>query len=149
MSSKKNSKSSSMDTLKQFVALREQLQKEKVQLEAKLIEINRVLSATEGSEDFVETFDKPEKLSPASPRVPRAPRSTGRAKRAPRAKNSISLREAVLQATEAKPLTAQEILETVKANGYKFTAKNPINSLRTLLYSDKSFKNTGGKFGPA
>jgi hypothetical protein len=50
---------------------------------------------------------------------------------------------------EAKILSKPEILETIAKTGYKFTAKNPMNSLNTLLYSDKAFKNTGGKFGPA
>jgi hypothetical protein len=66
-----------------------------------------------------------------------------------RAQNSVSLREAVLNATKAKPLSRQEILASVQSAGYVFTAKDPLNSLSTLLYTDKGIKNHGGKFGPA
>jgi hypothetical protein len=51
--------------------------------------------------------------------------------------------------TKAKPLSKPEILTAVSKSGYVFTAVNPMNSLNTLLYSDKAFKNHGGKFGPA
>jgi len=43
-------------------------------------------------------------------------------------------------------LSRTELLDAVLKLGYKFTASNPLNSLSTLLYSDKSFKNSNGKF---
>ena len=55
----------------------------------------------------------------------------------------------VLEATKNKPLTRQEILDAVLNAGYKFVAKDPLNSLSTLLYTAKEIKNFGGKFGPS
>ncbi|MCI0534319.1 MAG: winged helix-turn-helix domain-containing protein [Verrucomicrobiales bacterium] len=61
----------------------------------------------------------------------------------------MSLKAAVTQVTEDKALTKAEILAAIKKLGYKFTAKDPVNSLNTVLYSKKAFKNQGGKFSPA
>ena len=40
----------------------------------------------------------------------------------------MSLAEAVLTATKAKPLSKPEILTAIEKLGYKFTAKSPLNS---------------------
>ena len=61
----------------------------------------------------------------------------------------MSLKEAVLTVTKAKPLSKPDILAAVAKLGYQFTAKSPMNSLNTLLYTDKQIKNSDGKFGPA
>ena len=53
------------------------------------------------------------------------------------------------RATKAKPLSKPDILVAVEKAGYVFSAKSPMSSLNTLVYSDKSFKNVDGKFGPA
>ncbi len=112
------------DPLKQFTALRDSLSKRKAVLEAELARINAALGAA--SADL----------------------TTGGG-RSVRAQNSLSLKEAVLAATKSKPLTKPEILDAVAKLGYKFSAKDPMNSLNTLLYTDKQIKNNGGKFGPA
>lgn len=109
------------DPLKQFTALRESLSKRKAVLEAELARINAALGSTQTT------------ISGSRARV----------------RNSQSLKEAVLAATKSKPLTKHEILEAVAKLGYRFSAKDPINSLNTLLYTDQSIKNHGGKFGPA
>ena len=67
-------------------------------------------------------------------------------RRGKRAKNAMSLKEAAVKSIGSKTLSRQEILDGVLEAGYKFTAKKPLNSLSTLLYTDKAFKNTGGKF---
>ena len=121
------------DPLKQYVSLRESLLKKKAALETELAQINKALAV--------------------EPAAPAAPVKAGRKAAAPvkrkRAKNEMSLKEAVVAATKAKPLAKADILTTISKAGYAFTAKSPMNSLNTLLYSDKSFKNHGGKFGPA
>lgn len=130
------------DPLKAFVSLRDSLLKRKTSLETELAKINKALAV------------EPAAATPAvraATKAP-APKAKTAARPAPgnkRAKNSMSLKQAVLDATKAKVLSKPEILETIAKTGYKFTAKNPMNSLNTLLYSDKAFKNTGGKFGPA
>ncbi len=120
------------DPLKQYVALRESLLKRKATLEAELAKIYAALGE-----------------SSASAAVPSAAVRAAKTGRK-RAKNSLSLKAAALQVIAEKPLTKPEILKAVAKLGYEFTAKDPMNSLNTLLYSDKAFKNEGdGKFGPA
>lgn len=110
-----------------YVALREALAKEKTALEARLAAIN---AALEGK-------------APAAAGKP-GPKPGPRSRK--RAKNEMSMKEAVVKALAAKPLSRTELLQAVLKLGYKFTAKDPLNSLSTLLYSDKSIKNTDGKF---
>lgn len=132
--------------LKQFVSLREQLLRDKAELEARLAEINKALgvvtAAPVAAVPSQEVGGKPARAKRAArAAAPAAPRK--------RAKNTIALRDAVLQVTKSKPLSRQEILEAVQGLGYVFAAKDPLNSLSTLLYTDKGIKNHGGKFGPA
>lgn len=119
------------DPLKQYVSLRESLLKRKATLEAELAKINSALGEA-------------------------APAKASAAKAAPvrtrkRAQNSVSLKAAVSDVIKSKPLTRPEILKAVEKAGYTFTAKDPLNSLNTLLYSNKKvFKNFGdGTFGLA
>ncbi len=141
-----------IDKLKQYVSLREQLLRDKAELESRLAEINKALGAVSSntppataSAPAVKRGRKPAAAATAAAPTAKAAKA-GAGKRA---KNTVSLREAVLAATKAKPLARQEILTAVQAAGYKFAAKDPLNSLSTLLYTDKGIKNYGGKFGPA
>ena len=71
------------------------------------------------------------------------------AKKAPakRAKNKTTLKDVVLQVTKGKALDAKQIFEEAKKAGHKFGGKNPMNSIRVLLYTNKKlFKNNKGKF---
>ncbi len=121
------------DPIQRFVALRQQLQKEKTKLEGRLAEINRALG------DAVSQVPSPS-----------LPSSSGQKPRTGRIKNSISLPKAVIQVTSAKPLTKNEILEAVQQLGYKFITSNPIRSLNPNLYGKNSkVRNVDGKFGPA
>lgn len=147
------------DRLKQFVSLRDQLLRDKAELEARLSEINRALGAVSASAgapvEAPRRGRKPGRKPGAKPgrkpgRKPGPKPADGAPKmRGNRAGNTISLRDAVKQVTKDKPLSRQEILDAVQAIGYKFKAKDPLNSLSTLLYTEKSIKNHGGKFGPA
>lgn len=127
------------DPLKQFVVLRESLLSRQAELQAELKSINEAL----GVAGVAVAAAVP---AVAAKRRGRAPGTRGGGRRA---KNSISLKEAVLTVTKAKPLAKPEILSAVAKLGYKFAAKDPMNSLNTLLYTDKQIKNHGGKFGPA
>jgi hypothetical protein len=138
------------DKLKQFVSLREQLLRDKADLEARLSEINKALGAVTGAAAAPVVASAPAAKrgrKPSAPKAATAPAAKPAGRK--RAQNSVSLREAVLNATKAKPLSRQEILVAVQSAGYVFTAKDPLNSLSTLLYTDKGIKNHGGKFGPA
>lgn len=166
------------DKLKQFVTLREQLLKDRAELEARLVEINEALGAVSGPLAAVPVAPvaavvpvvaavkgKPGRkkkvvLAPApAPAAAPAPAKLAKAVKlakpvkvrrgGKRAKNEMSLRDAVLAVTKSRPLARQEILVGVQNLGYVFSAKDPLNSLSTLLYTDKGIKNYGGKFGPA
>jgi len=134
------------DPLKEFVNLRNALLKRKRDLESELLHINRAL------EFEIASVPSPTRAAKAvAPAAVATPAKAGRRAKVggKRARNEVSLKEAVLTATKAKPLTRPEILAAIIKTGYKFSAKNPMNSLNTLLYSDKGFNNHGGKFGPA
>ncbi len=123
--------------IKKYVSLRDAFVKEKADLEARLAEINAALGGGDTS------------VSKGRGRKPgRAAASAKVKRRGKRARNAISLKDAVLKVTAKKPLGRKEILDGVVKAGYKFTAKNPLNSLNTLLYTTKGIKNFGGKFGP-
>jgi FtsZ-interacting cell division protein ZipA len=70
-------------------------------------------------------------------------------KKAPakKVKNKLSLKQVALAVTKGKALDAKQILEAAKKAGHKFSGKNPLNSLRVMLYTNKkAFKNNKGKF---
>lgn len=115
-----------IDSLKTFARMREKLAADKARIEARLQEINAALGFA---------------YAPRPTPVPRATRS----------RNSLSLRKAVIQVTTGKPMTKEEILSAVAKLGYRFTAKNPVNSLNVVLYGSKNpkFKNDDGRFSPA
>ncbi len=74
------------------------------------------------------------------------------AKKAPakKAKSKVSLKQVALEVTKGKALDAKQILEEAKKAGHKFLGKNPLNSLRVMLYTNKkAFKNNKGKFTAA
>ena len=74
------------------------------------------------------------------------------AKKAPakKVKNKLSLKQVALAVTKGKALDAKQILGASKKAGHKFSGKNPLNSLRVMLYTNKkAFKNNKGKFTAA
>jgi len=74
------------------------------------------------------------------------------AKNAPakKVKNKLSLKQVALAVTKGNALDAKQILEAAKKAGHKFSGKNPLNSLRVMLYTNKkAFKNNKGKFTAA
>lgn len=121
--------------LKQFAALREAMLNRKVEIENELSALNAALGGPGESRPPVA---KPVKAAFA--KVPKGPRK--------RAENALSLLEAVLNVTKEKPLSKPDILIAVGKLGYTFSAKSPLNSLNTLLYTNKGIKKTDGKFGP-
>ena len=51
--------------------------------------------------------------------------------------------------TRSRPLSKPEILQAVQKIGYKFTTKDPLNSLNAMLYAPANkFRNQNGRFGP-
>jgi len=79
--------------------------------------------------------------------VKKAPKKAAKKAPAKKVKNKVSLKQVALAVTKGKALDAKQILEAAKKAGHKFSGKNPLNSLRVMLYTNKkAFKNDKGKF---
>lgn len=120
------------NTLDKFIKLRQSLANEKDALEARLKQIEEALAGN----------------VPAEAPAPK-PAKPARTKRPKRLKNPMSLRKAIIQVTTGAPMTKEEILAAVEKLGYRFSSKNPVGSLNSVLYAKKQFKNEDGKFSPA
>jgi len=125
-----------LDNLKRYIDLRDSLVREKTALQERLAQLNAALAQDEASNQT------PQSDSAAQGRPQRAVARRGRTPA-----GGLSLREAVLRATSQRPMTKEEILEAVKALGYKFSTDNPLNSLGVILYGKRPrFKNDHGRF---
>jgi FtsZ-interacting cell division protein ZipA len=79
--------------------------------------------------------------------VKKAPKKATKKAPAKKVKNKLSLKQIALAVTKGKALDAKQILRAAKQAGHKFSGKNPLNSLRVMLYTNKkAFKNNKGKF---
>src|SRR5690242_21674294 len=106
-----------IDPLQQYAKLKQQLLQERAQLQARLNEITQVLGD--------ETAPGPS----ASP-APAAPEPTSpRRGRRPAAGNTMSLKDAVLRALAHGPVARKDLVKAVEGVGYKFTTRNPLNSI--------------------
>ena len=77
----------------------------------------------------------------------KAPKTAAKKAPAEKVKNKLSLKQVALAVTKGKALDAKQILGAAKTAGHKFSGKNPLNSLRVMLYTNKkAFKNNKGKF---
>ena len=82
--------------------------------------------------------------------VKKAPKRPAKKAPAKKAKNKVSLKQIALAVTKSKALDAKQILEAAKKKGHRFSGKNPLNSIRVMLYTNKkAFKNNKGKFTAA
>ena len=114
------------NTLKRFVALRDEILSEREQIVIRLREVDAVL----GSMGF------------RAGALFYGPRTT-----TGRIRNEMSLKEAVLKVIDGKALTKHQILDAVLALGYQFSTDDPLNSLGVILYGkNPRFKNEHGKF---
>jgi len=88
---------------------------------------------------------------PTKKAAKKATKKAARKAPARKAKNKRSLKDIVLNVSKGKALTAAQILEAAKKAGHKFSGKNPMNSLRVMLYTNKkAFKQPSkGKFTAA
>jgi hypothetical protein len=119
-----------IDPLTRYLQLQEVLKKQKETLEARLAQIKKALAGLNAA--------------PPAAMASRPGRRGGR-----RLPNKMSLREAIVRATSARPLTKEEILSAVQRLGYRFSTDKPLASVCTILYSNRQFKNVNGRFSPA
>ena len=122
-----------IDPIQQYKKLRQELLRESGHLTAKLADIEATLNDSEST---------PVRKTP----VTTAPRAKSKTRRG-RGGNATSLKQGVIEVLAEKTLTKSEILAGVQENGYKFTSKNPANSLGVILYGkDPKFNNDKGNF---
>ena len=120
-----------LDALKQFSQLRNTLLQERADLEDRLARISELLGPA------------------ATPnRVGLSVSVAGSRTRKGRRRGGLSLREAILRVTAARPLTKEEILDAVKKLGYKFSTSKPIGSINWCLYQTGAFVRKDKRFGP-
>jgi len=119
-----------MDNLRRYIDLRNSLAQEKSRLEQRLQQIDQALEHSQTVLATVQTFSGGRRGRPVS--------------------GALSLRDAVIQATSRRPMTKEEILQAVRALGYRFSTNNPMNSLGVILYGkNPRFKNESGRFSIA
>lgn len=124
------------DSLQQFVKLRALLAEEKESLETRLRLLNEALGA------YSQPATAPLAISETPKAEPRKLAGRGRP-----SQNEKSLRERVIEALSSGPRTKEEVLALVQKAGYRFSTKNPANSLGVILYGKKpKFNRAGGKF---
>ncbi|MBI3880336.1 MAG: hypothetical protein HY301_09780 [Verrucomicrobia bacterium] len=121
-------------SVKQFLALRESLQSERATILARLREIDRALGGVSAS-------------VPAAAPAKVDGRTLRRGLK--RMKNPMSLKAAIAVVTKARPLSKDDILKGIAKLGYRFATSDPLNTLNSVLYAKKQYKNTDGKFAPA
>ncbi len=120
------------DSLANYLKLRSDLLKERNQIERRLEQINKALG---GSQEA--SYEEDEPVTSSSSHT-----SASRTRR-----NKVSLKKLVTQMLSEKSLTKEELLKAVVATGYKFSTKNPLNSMGVILYGkDPKFRNVDGKF---
>jgi hypothetical protein len=144
------------DKLKKFVSLLDGLLKEKTALEARLQEINKALGVSTApapaspavasvAAPAPRKVGRPRKVpgAPVAVKAPKAPKAPKAAKGSrKRAENSASLKDTVIAILkDKKSLGRKELLDAVIGGGYKFTATDPLNSLSTLIYSNRKIFN--------
>jgi hypothetical protein len=123
-----------IDPLQQYAKLKQQLLQERDQLEARLNEIKQVLG---------------EEIGPGPSPAPAQgfEQTPSRRGRRPAAGNTMSLKEAVIRALSNGPVPRKDLVRAVEGVGYRFTTKNPLNSIGSILYGKNSaVKNKGGTF---
>ena len=81
----------------------------------------------------------------SAPRKKAAVKPKEEVKKAPAKRQSLVV--AMQEVLKGKQMDSNQIMEAMKKRGYKFTGRNPMNSLRVALYTNKSkFNNNKGVF---
>ena len=160
------------DNIKQFAKLYASLVQEKKDLENRLGDINKALAGDLKAPKKAASKNGRKKKSAKKKTAPKNGRkkSTKEKKAAPkngrknkkaatkkslkkkakkktakRAKNKTSLRLTIISVLGKKHLGKKEILAAVQKAGYKFSTKDPMNSLQVQLYT-KFKRDKDGKF---
>lgn len=134
------------DPLKVYALLRSNLIAEKSEVEARIRDINNAIGGVTTPSN-TETTSTKRRGRPANTDKAKSVTSSGPTPRRGRSTSGASLKVAAIAALKGgKTLSRQDLLIAVVDGGYKFAAKNPLNSVSTLVYSNKKiFKVKSGK----
>ncbi len=149
------------DTIKQFAKLYASLIQEKKDLENRLGDINKALAGDlkapkkAASKNGRKKKSAKKKATKKNGRRKKAKKKKAATKKstnkktkkktAKRAINKTSLRLTIISVLGKKHLGKKEILAAVQKAGYKFSTKDPMNSLQVQLYT-KFKRDKDGKF---
>ena len=142
----------SEDAVKLYKKAMVSLQREKLALEKELSSARAIISSAEKrlaeiDAAFSGSSSVNRRGRPFGKISKKAKLKTAKKTAVKRLKNKLSLKEVVLNVTKGKRLDAKQIFDAACKAGHKFSGKNPMNSIRVLLYTNKKlFKNNKGKF---
>jgi hypothetical protein len=138
----------SEDAVKLYKKAMVSLQREKLALEKELSSARAIISITEKRLAEIDAAFSGSSSVKRRGRPARKILNKVKSKTAiKRLKNKLSLKEVVLNVTKGKTLDAKQIFDAACKAGHKFGGKNPMNSVRVLLYTNKKlFKNKKDKF---
>ena len=142
----------SEDAVKLYKKAMVSLQREKLALEKELSSARAIISKTEMRLAEIDAAFSGSSLvnrrgRPVVKISKKVKSKTAKKTAVKRLKNKLSLKEVVLNVTKGKTLDAKQIFDAACKAGHKFRGKNPMNSIRVLLYTNKKlFKNNKGKF---
>ena len=142
----------SKDAVKLYKKAMVSLQREKLALEKELSSARAIISSAEKrlaeiDAAFSGSSSVNRRGRPVGKISKKVKLKTAKKTAVKRLKNKLSLKEVVLNVTKGKRLDAKQIFDAACKAGHKFSGKNPMNSIRVLLYTNKKlFKNNKGKF---
>jgi len=139
------------DALQDFVRLSQSLQTERAAILVRLAELDRALGS--GAQASVAGGEIPIPFALAPKRRGRPPGSGRRGRGGRRATapdgSKLGMREAITQATAQGAMIIRDLVPAMQKLGYKFSSKNPVNSVGAYLYGPtgkKYFKKRDGGF---
>ncbi len=134
------------DTIKQFAKLYASLIQEKKDLENRLGDINKALAGDlKAPKKAASQNGRRKKAKKKKAATKKSTNKKTKKKTAKRAINKTSLRLTIISVLGKKHLGKKEILAAVQKAGYKFSTKDPMNSLQVQLYT-KFKRDKDGKF---
>src|SRR5436189_5927494 len=118
-----------IDSLQQFIKLRDALTQERDTVSRRLAQINEALGELPSPSQSAVRGVTEQRSAPA-----RSARRTGGRQAGHGGGGGTSLREHVLTVLREGAKTKEEVLAAVQRRGYRFQTSNPLNSLGVILY---------------
>lgn len=114
--------------LGRFATMRTNLERERSIIRTRLAELDDVLGGPGSNKQPASVATQI--AAPARAKLTRRPSPAARGSRS----GKMTMRDVITAATERGPIGINDLVPAVKKLGYKFTSKNPVNSLGAYLY---------------